>query len=619
MNTPVKPLGGRITPDLLSTKLPLLDLKPVFQIQSANPFLLKTRVAQGFVQANAVARALPTAPDAGAGTARPSAVDWRNRFGANWITSIYDQDPCESCWSYATTALVECMVRIEHGYWCKLSEADLHDGRNAKCSDGGSVEASLDWAKDHGIADYGCYPDNKNDNLYTPSWDRSGRTVKIGARTNLGDINQQKDWLDKVGPLAAFLEVWSAFDRYEKNTRGACFNHKQPGDIDRGGHLILVVGYDDTKQAWLIKNSWGTGWGESGFGWIGYGEFDIDKFAKQGITDVSPSPVTRLGYHNGAMVESSNGAQHRNFELIVKFNTGVLQHYWREGGESSFAWHAGPTLLNNAKSQPTLIQTTYNRNMELLFVNTDSKLQHHFFDQGSNKWVAGPVVGGQFDGVPGFIQNMRMAPGNFEVVCRTTGGQLKHMWRENNTPWTWHDGATFGTNIAFSGASLVQMPAGNLDLVAVNSDGTMQLWWFGTGPAAGWTAAEKFGANIASAPVMVQGNFGMANEKAWGNYELCVATKTGKIQHWWRNNANPAHLTWSMSAEFGDNVNKVVAVVQGSFGGNLEVIALKNDGKLHAFFRDGNGWHDAVSIVQAAPPTLSPVFNRPVVLTQKIG
>lgn len=75
-----------------------------------------------------------------------------------------------------------------------------------------------------------------------------------------------------------------------------------------------------------------------------------------------------------------------------------------------------------------------------------------------------------------------------------------------------------------------------------------------------------------------------------------MAAKNGKIQHWWRNNGNPAHFVWSMSAEFGDSVQKVVAVVQGSFGGNLDVIALQNDGKLHAFYRDGSGWQAAVVI-----------------------
>ena len=35
-------------------------------------------------------------------------------------------------------------------------------------------------------------------------------------------------------------------------------------------HTISVVGWDDTRHAWLIKNSWGTDWGDSGFGYIGY-------------------------------------------------------------------------------------------------------------------------------------------------------------------------------------------------------------------------------------------------------------------------------------------------------------------------------------------------------------
>jgi len=38
-----------------------------------------------------------------------------------------------------------------------------------------------------------------------------------------------------------------------------------------GGHCYCVVGYDDTKGAFKVMNSWGTSWGTSGFGWIKYG------------------------------------------------------------------------------------------------------------------------------------------------------------------------------------------------------------------------------------------------------------------------------------------------------------------------------------------------------------
>jgi C1A family cysteine protease len=48
------------------------------------------------------------------------------------------------------------------------------------------------------------------------------------------------------------------------------------GDKPRGGHAVAAVGYDDnykignSKGALLIRNSWGTGWGQQGYGWLPY-------------------------------------------------------------------------------------------------------------------------------------------------------------------------------------------------------------------------------------------------------------------------------------------------------------------------------------------------------------
>jgi hypothetical protein len=68
----------------------------------------------------------------------------------------------------------------------------------------------------------------------------------------------------------------------------------------------------------------------------------------------------------------------------------------------------------------------------------------------------------------------------------------------------------------------------------------------------------------------------------------------GTVQHWWRNN-QVSSIPWAMSASFGSNVQRVVALLQGSFGFNLEVIVLRNDGMLQHYYRDDGGWHaDAV-------------------------
>lgn len=43
--------------------------------------------------------------------------------------------------------------------------------------------------------------------------------------------------------------------------------------------MVLLIGWDDEKGAWLVKNSWGEEWGEKGFGWIKYGSNNIGVFA----------------------------------------------------------------------------------------------------------------------------------------------------------------------------------------------------------------------------------------------------------------------------------------------------------------------------------------------------
>jgi C1A family cysteine protease len=57
-----------------------------------------------------------------------TSVDWRDRYGANWITSVRDQQSSENCWAFASTALYEAMVRIEHCLWNRRSEGDLVHG-----------------------------------------------------------------------------------------------------------------------------------------------------------------------------------------------------------------------------------------------------------------------------------------------------------------------------------------------------------------------------------------------------------------------------------------------------------------------------------------------------------
>ena len=88
----------------------------------------------------------------------------------------------------------------------------------------------------------------------------------------LPSVEQLKTALIEHGPLVAPI----VYDNCLGNYRGGVFNEQDNGTVN---HALLLVGWDDSKQAWLVKNSWGEEWGENGFAWIKYGSNNIGVFA----------------------------------------------------------------------------------------------------------------------------------------------------------------------------------------------------------------------------------------------------------------------------------------------------------------------------------------------------
>ncbi len=609
---PIHGIGGTkkgLTP---AAKAKAVNFKGIFKAAPINPFLVQRAVAHKFL----IPPKTPIHPDvppiaakqdlgpleATPVTDSPStSVDWRNRWGWPWITSVRDQNGCEACWAFAATALTEAMVRVEHCFWPHYSEGDVHKGMGAKCANGGSCDAAVDWIHQHGLCDPQCFPWTNADIPYNPTSDRSGRTVRGNlTKTDVGSIADQKAWIDTIGPLATWFDVWHDFDGYGS---GVYKRSTAPSNYERGGHFMLVVGYDDGLGAWLVKNSWGTGWGMGGYGWIGYGQSGIDDYAKIGLRSMNPDPWTKRRIHSGNVIESGNGADFRNFEMLATVGGGgTIQHWWRDNSAAGFPWHtAYAPFGGDAAVCPTLTATTYNRNFECIFLTTGRRLHHWFFDETSHTWNDGGVFGplGTAWGVPGFVQGNYGAPGNFEVVVRLEDGQLNHWWRTNGPPWTWSDGGSFASNVEFSGPSLIQTnygTQGNLELVCVLNTGQMQHWWRDDDHGMVWNAGAIFGAGCSSGPCMIEGQFGARDENDVGNFELCVAVG-GKVQHWWRDNHGDGQ--WHNSATFAHDVQAVAALVEGSFGFNLEVIVLRTDRKLQHYWRDGAGWHEGVVIGSA--------------------
>jgi hypothetical protein len=559
-----------------------------------------------------------------------SSVDWRNRFGWNWISSVRNQGGCQSCWAFGSTALYEAMVRIEQCVWCRRSEADVRNGVGKQCWDLGNLGEAANFVQAHGISDPDCFPYTEAAAVYSAeegkgAWplsstpDRAGRTVKAPAAVSISDVAQKKNWIDTVGPMAVMFNPPPDFGAYN----GGIYTPAVSGSGE--AHCLLVVGFNDNppEPYWIVKNSWGTSWGMQGFGYIAYSANLLEPLGFVGVRGVNPDPWTKRRLRNGAMIESGNGAAHNNFELFLQVGNN-LEHWYRENSDPALAWHRvgvvkcadvwRDTFHNDAADCPAAVQSTFNRNYELIYRTTPSgtgtgQFRHVYYDQNAQDWLDMTVFGSSdVLGVPGFIQSTRGAPGDFEVVLLRQSGAIEHWTKLNSWPWTqppgtWMFRSTIDFGLAFAGAALVQS---RLGVSGVMESGQGELHYAATGlhgeichyrllpGASTWALINVFGTGFTSAPCMIEGQFGAGNELDVGNFELCVVAG-GQVQHWWRD--NHALSAWSHSATFGSNAARVVALVEGSFGFNLELIVENLDGHYQHYWRDGSGWHAGVVIV----------------------
>lgn len=220
--------------------------------------------------------------------AAPAAIDWRNN-GGDYTTPIKDQQSCGSCVSFATIATIESRMNIA----CKnpnldpnYSEAFLfYCGCGNCCGTGWNFAPALDFCKNTGVAQDSAFP-------YTPANQpcKAGVTpaFKITSWASVLSIADRKNTIAAKGPVVAGMEVYEDFSFYHtgvyKHTTGAF----------RGYHAVSVVGYDDNLQCWIVKNSWGSGWGDNGFFKIAYGDCKIDSsFAFYDVTlSCAPPPIT---------------------------------------------------------------------------------------------------------------------------------------------------------------------------------------------------------------------------------------------------------------------------------------------------------------------------------------
>ncbi|KAJ3696703.1 hypothetical protein LUZ61_000408 [Rhynchospora tenuis] len=197
-------------------------------------------------------------------TSVPSSIDWRS-LGA--VTPIKDQGQCGSCWAFSAVAAIEGINKIKTGTLISLSEQELVDC-DTTCSacNGGYMDYAFQWVIQNGgittEADYG-YTSGTTGTGGTCNTAKTGNhAVTIAGYTDVTTYSETSLMnAAAVQPISvAIATSGSAFQFYS----GGIFTGPCTTQLDHG---VTVVGYNNTGSThyWIVKNSWGTSWGESGY------------------------------------------------------------------------------------------------------------------------------------------------------------------------------------------------------------------------------------------------------------------------------------------------------------------------------------------------------------------
>jgi C1A family cysteine protease len=207
----------------------------------------------------------------------PRRHDLRAVDGRNLLTPIRDQGSCGSCVAFAACAAVEGTALRETGATLDLSEAYLFycvaasEGR--RCGGdkmGWFPKRALAAINEGGVPDARSFGYHSGDQPCTASADWKKRAVKVRGWGPLNTPADMKLWISTRGPAVGSIQIYEDFQVYA----GGVYRHVAGDKV--GGHAIAIVGYDDHERYWIVKNSWGTGWGEDGFVRIAYGQVGID-------------------------------------------------------------------------------------------------------------------------------------------------------------------------------------------------------------------------------------------------------------------------------------------------------------------------------------------------------
>ncbi|KAK7073934.1 hypothetical protein SK128_007954, partial [Halocaridina rubra] len=207
----------------------------------------------------------------------PENFDWRNVSGISYVSPVRDQGSCGSCYAFASMANLESQIRIATHNQRQdvfspqdpVSCSYLAQG----CMGGFDFLIAGRYAMEQGVVSEECNTYTATDNTCVTNMTCPRTYVSKYAHVGgyYGACNEESmlEALITTGPISVSFMVYDDFHNYN----GGIYHHTgykndfNPFEITN--HVVLVVGYgveeSTGEKFWIVKNSWGANWGESGY------------------------------------------------------------------------------------------------------------------------------------------------------------------------------------------------------------------------------------------------------------------------------------------------------------------------------------------------------------------
>lgn len=208
--------------------------------------------------------------------ALPTSFDWRNVKGLNYVSPVRDQGKCGSCYAFTTAAMNEARLAIFTNNTARVifSTQDVVDCTfySLGC-DGGSSYAISKYSEDYGMVVESCNPYKGVESNTCPTKSSCKRYYFTGYEYIGGyyggcNVADMMVALVTNGPLAIAIKVNEDMMFYKSGIYRSTGIKSKMNPYVEVDHAVTLVGYGEDKthgKYWIIKNSWGTKWGNNGY------------------------------------------------------------------------------------------------------------------------------------------------------------------------------------------------------------------------------------------------------------------------------------------------------------------------------------------------------------------